>query len=351
GSELVDRAARSHVLENAVLEALHFDLLGLLQVGVVRRQRPVGDQHRHPLRRVVGPEHAVRLLVDEVPRRDFRLRQQRQGLLLAELRLERVGVFLLRLHALDHLVERVWIRGARGGRQDDGERAQHRREALPNRHAEPNARPPGRISGRASYTQSKSRLFMKRILLAISLLLAVTGVHGAVQYEFRQTFHSDVDTMPSNDMTGRAVIDGDRYRVEFLSGSAFPAGSYVISTNAARQQVWVDPSKKSYVEVNAAGVASSLGSRHITIANKKIDVTPMPDHPIVAGLPTDHYRMVMSYEITLPFGQLLLKQNVTTVIDKWTTMAYAGVAEGFLGGIRTGNADLDELFDNENTKI
>ena len=93
---------------------------------------------------------------------------------------------------------------------------------------------------------------MKRILLAISLLLAVTGVHGAVQYEFRQTFHSDVDTMPSNDMTGRAVIDGDRYRVEFLSGSAFPAGSYVISTNAARQQIWVDPSKKSYVEVNAA---------------------------------------------------------------------------------------------------
>ena len=192
---------------------------------------------------------------------------------------------------------------------------------------------------------------MKRILLAISLLLAVTGVQGAVQYEFRQIFHSDVDTMPSNDMAGRAVIDGDRFRVEFLSGSAFPAGSYMIGTNGARQQVWVDPSKKSYVEVNAAGVASSLGSRHITIANKKIDVTPMPDHPIVAGLPTDHYRMVMSYEITLPFGQILLKQNVTTVIDKWTTMAYAGVAEGFLGGIRTGSPDLDELFDNENTKI
>ena len=153
---------------------------------------------------------------------------------------------------------------------------------------------------------------MKRILLAISLLLAVTGVQGAVQYEFRQIFHSDVDTMPSNDMAGRAVIDGDRFRVEFLSGTAFPAGSYMIGTNGARQQFWVDPSKKSYVEVNAAGVASALGSRHITIANKKVDLTPMPDHPIVAGLPTDHYRMVMSYEITVPFGQLQLKQNVTT---------------------------------------
>src|SRR4051794_26362054 len=162
---------------------------------------------------------------------------------------------------------------------------------------------------------------MKTILLAISLLLAVTGVHGAVQYEFRQTFHSDVDTMPSNDMAGRAVIDGDRYRVEFLSGTAFPSGSYVISTNAARQQIWVDPSKKSYVEVNTAGVASALGSRHITISKKKVEMTAMPDHPIIAGLPTEHYRLVMSYEIAVPFGQIELKQSVTTVIDKWTTMA------------------------------
>src|SRR6185436_434410 len=127
-------------------------------------------------------------------------------------------------------------------------------------------------------------LFMKRILLAISLLLAVTGVQGAVQYEFRQTFHSDVESMPPNDMTGRAVIDGERYRVEFLSGTAFPAGTYVFSTHGARQQVWVDPSKKSYVEVNTASVASALGATRITITNKKVDLTQMPDHPIIAGL-------------------------------------------------------------------
>jgi hypothetical protein len=194
---------------------------------------------------------------------------------------------------------------------------------------------------------------MKNIFLAISLLLAVTGVNGAVQYEFRQTTHSDVESMPSNDMTGRAIIDGDRSRVEFLTGTAFPPGTYVITTNGSRQQTWVDPSKKSFVEVNAGGVATALGSRHITIANKKIDLTQLPDHPIIAGLPTDHYRLVMSYDITVPFGQINLKQSVTTVFDKWTTMAYAGVAESFLsgGGIHTGNPDLDELIDAENTKI
>jgi hypothetical protein len=194
---------------------------------------------------------------------------------------------------------------------------------------------------------------MKTILLAISLLPAVTGVQGAVQYEFRQTFRSDVETMPPNDMTGRAVIDGERYRVEFLSGTAFPPGSYMITTNGSKQQIWIDPSKKSYVEVNAAGVASALGASRITITNKKIDVTPMPDHPVIAGLPTDHFRMVMSYDIAVPFGQLQLKQSVTTVIDKWTTMAYAGIADGFLadGGIHTGNPDIDDLVSAENTKI
>jgi len=192
---------------------------------------------------------------------------------------------------------------------------------------------------------------MKTMVLAISLLLAVTGVQGAVQYEFRQTFRSDVESIPSNDTTGRAVIDGDRYRVEFLAGTAYPAGSYVISN--ARQQYWVDPSKKSYVEVNSANVANALGSSRITISNKKIEMTPMADHPIIAGLPTDHYRLVLSYTISVPFGQMQLKQSVTTVIDKWTTMAYAGVVESFLAGgsVHTGNPDLDDIFEAENTKI
>jgi hypothetical protein len=193
---------------------------------------------------------------------------------------------------------------------------------------------------------------MKNILLAISLLLSVTGVQGAVQYEFRQTFHSDVDTMPSNDMTGRGIIDGDRYRVEFFSGTAFPAGTYVIS-NSSSQQIWVDPSKRSYVEVNAGTVASAVGASRITISNKKTDLTKMADHPLIAGLPTEHYRLVLSYDIALPFGQIQLKQSVTTVIDKWVTMAYAGIAEAFLagGGVHTGNPDVDDIFETENTKI
>ena len=80
---------------------------------------------------------------------------------------------------------------------------------------------------------------MKRILLAISLLLAVTGVHGAVQYEFRQTFHSDVDTMPSNDMTGRAVIEvmGQRVTADTVVREAIPDRRLVLASSVSGMAV------------------------------------------------------------------------------------------------------------------
>src|SRR5437667_9578338 len=103
---------------------------------------------------------------------------------------------------------------------------------------------------------------MKRVGLVIALLAGVLaqGVSAAVKYEFRQTTHSDLESIPSTDITGRGVIDGSRSRVEFVSGNAFPSGSYVITTNGSKTLTFVDPAKKMYVEVNAAGVATAIGS-------------------------------------------------------------------------------------------
>ncbi|HEY6844415.1 MAG TPA: hypothetical protein VI391_09620, partial [Thermoanaerobaculia bacterium] len=131
------------------------------------------------------------------------------------------------------------------------------------------------------------------------------------------------------------------------------AGSYIISTNGLHTLTFVNPAKKTYVDVNAAGVAAAIGSARITIANKKINLTQLDDHPVIAGLPTDHYRLTLSYDITLAFGSIPLEQHVNEVIDKWVTQALGDIAETFLasGGIHTGNADLDELISIENTKI
>src|SRR5579872_905986 len=83
------------------------------------------------------------------------------------------------------------------------------------------------------YTQQKQRLTMKRVGLVMVLLVVgiVQTLSAAVQYEFRQTTHSDLESMPPTDVTGRGIIDGDRSRVEFLSGTGFEIGTYIISTN------------------------------------------------------------------------------------------------------------------------
>ena len=197
---------------------------------------------------------------------------------------------------------------------------------------------------------------MKKNLPAIALLLlAMTAptASAAIQYEFRQTTTSDVESIPATDCVGRAIIDGDRSRIEFLSGNAYPSGTYIIATNGSRMMTFIDPSRKSYVEVNAASVATSIGSRKITVANKKIDVTRMPDETKIAGFPTEHYRMTMSYDITVAFGNLPLTQTVKTTIDKWTTNAFGDVGDTFLasGALHTGNPDLDDLVSAENTAI
>jgi hypothetical protein len=194
---------------------------------------------------------------------------------------------------------------------------------------------------------------MKRAWVVLGLLAAVQSASAAIQYEFRQSARSDVENQSAIDFSGRAVIDGDRSRVEFLSGNAYTPGTYLIATNGSRTLTFVDPAKKSYVEVNAGSVVTAIGAAKISIANKKVDTTLMDDHPTIAGLPTDHYRLTLSYDITLAFGTLPLTQTVHTIIDKWVTRAFGDVAETFLAGgaLKTGNPDLDDLIDTENTKV
>jgi len=122
---------------------------------------------------------------------------------------------------------------------------------------------------------------MKRVGLVIALLAlgTVQAASSAVQYEFRQTTHSDLDSMPSTDMTGRGIIDGDRSRVDFISGNGFRTGTYVITTNGSKTLTFVDPMKKTYVDVNAAGVASAIGSARIKSASRNSTIIrSLPDY-------------------------------------------------------------------------
>jgi hypothetical protein len=79
----------------------------------------------------------------------------------------------------------------------------------------------------------------------------------------------------------------------------------------------------------------------------------LDDHPTVAGIPTNHYHLAISYSMTLQYGAMPLTQKVDEEIDKWTTSRFGDIADAFFanGSVRTGNPKLDELIDAETRSI
>jgi hypothetical protein len=199
---------------------------------------------------------------------------------------------------------------------------------------------------------------MQRALrIPLSFLLLAAGLapaaSGAVRYEFKQVTKSDIESIPSGDLSGRVVLDGARSRVDFLGGSLYRPGTYVIALDSARRMMFVDPSKKRYSEINASNAAPPLSGTDIKISNLHADLQNLDDHPIIAGYRTNHVRLQTTYDITIMFDTLPLKQSVNTIIDKWVTTAFGDAGELFLvaGAAKTGNPDLDKLIDAEAMKV
>lgn len=193
---------------------------------------------------------------------------------------------------------------------------------------------------------------MKRLLVTVALALFAVPSFAAIQYEFAQKNITGDAVSPATDLTARATVDGDRSRIEFLGGNLYPPGTYVISTDGYRRLYFVDPAKKWYTEVNTSSITAALGGGSITIENFKSDVKKLDDQQVIAGVPADHYRINMSYDITLMMKTIPLKQHVRTEIDTWTTTQFGTMSQSFIGSsMRTGNPQIDQLIDAETTKV
>lgn len=193
---------------------------------------------------------------------------------------------------------------------------------------------------------------MKKLLVTVALALVAVSASAAIQYEFTQKNSTPAAVEPVTDLTARAVVDGDKSRVDFLGGTLYPPGTYVISTDASRRLTFVDPSKQWFTEVDTATVATALGASNIRISNFKSGFETREDRPVIAGHPTEHTRLTMRYDITVIVKSIPLTQHVQTDVDTWATMDYATHSAGsFLSSLRTGNPDIDRLLDVEALKV
>ena len=194
---------------------------------------------------------------------------------------------------------------------------------------------------------------MKMGVVGLTVTLAARIAFGGIQYEFQQTTRTDSESSSAADFMGRAVIDGQSSRVDFLGGNAYPPGTFVISTDGSRTLTFVDPSLKSYTQVSASTIASAIGATKITVDHLQSNLITLDDHPSFAGIPTNHYQLSIDYDITVTFGALPLSQHVHTTIDKWTTTRFGEVGPLFLANNlpQTGNPKLDEVIKLEASKV
>jgi hypothetical protein len=192
----------------------------------------------------------------------------------------------------------------------------------------------------------------KPLLTALVLLALATPAFSAIQYDFIQKSSVEGATVPNTDLTGRAVIDGDRSRIDFIAGDVYPAGTYVVSTDGARNLYFVDPEKKWYTEFNTASIASSISASQIKISNLKSEVVKLGEGEIIAGIPTERHQLTLSYDITVTINRMPLRQGVKTTVRTWTTQKFGEVGRtAFSSQLRTGNPEVDQILELETTRV
>lgn len=192
----------------------------------------------------------------------------------------------------------------------------------------------------------------KMMLLALAVVLVAIPAFPAIQYDFVQRTTHEGAVIPATELMGRAVLEGDRSRIEFTGGDVYPAGTYMVTVDGSRRLFFVDPEKQWYTEVNTSGISTAVAASNIQIANLKSNLEKMGDGQVVAGILTEHYKLTMTYDITVPFRSMPLKQSVRTVINTWTTSKFGDVARSaFANTVQTGNVEIDKMIETETKRV
>lgn len=192
---------------------------------------------------------------------------------------------------------------------------------------------------------------------ALSILSAViftcASADAALRYEYREDVIAE-NSIDSKKMTARAVLDGDRGRIDVLTGNRYAPGSYIIREGEDRLY-FVFPDRKQYNEVAIQKGPNRETANKVTIANPVISFEELADGPVIAGFPTRHYRLKAAYEMSMAFGKVVVRQKVEATVDKWTTTAFDATIARYLddGGeaLSTGNSEVDLLIKTEASKF
>jgi hypothetical protein len=189
-------------------------------------------------------------------------------------------------------------------------------------------------------------------LFVVALLSMATPLFAGLRYEFTESTRTE-ETAKTTHLVARAVVEGAMSRLDVLSGDRYEPGSYILTHGDNRIYV-VNPAQKSYAEYS--GSDRPVNPERVQIKNVKSNFIEVPEATpvVIAGYPTRHFRLQLTYDIEVQMGTITIRQSVETAIDKWVTNAFDHIVEQYranLDDVKTGNPQIDALIATEASRF
>jgi hypothetical protein len=190
--------------------------------------------------------------------------------------------------------------------------------------------------------------------LALVLALAAAPCFGGVAFT-SITSMEGAHGHPGMTQKARGWVSGGNAKIEYVeSGNPIlPAGSYSISRDGGATQMVVNPKDRTYYPLDLKGAMAGLKGMDIRFDNLKVQKLLDEAGPLVAGVPTRHYRYRTSYRMTMQ----LMGSHVSEITmddEIWSAPKLLDAALGMTlskSALVTGNESFDKLIRAEYDKI
>lgn len=191
---------------------------------------------------------------------------------------------------------------------------------------------------------------MKPLFLALFGLIFLPSAQAGLAYDFKSVSSG----LSKQTLAGSVRAEGPDMRVDFTTGDGllFPSGSYVISTSGRKILSVVDPSSRTFYEMDtdrilggADAMLRQFGGK-LEVSNPKVRVTNGGDAGKMAGLPAQKSRVESSFDMAFQALGQSMKMKMLNTTDVWWTRSVGAEFTSFLqkGGLKTGIEAVDKLL-------
>lgn len=205
------------------------------------------------------------------------------------------------------------------------------------------------------------RAITRVLTVALALAWVTTPGLAGIHYTSEQVIHADGQQKPMR-MVVDAKIDGENARIEFIQSDMpnpfMPEGSFLLTNDGGQSLFIVNPENGTHMEWSidkllqfAGGLMDAMGGvMKMDVAELHVEFSEQGGGDTIHGMPTRHYRVNTSYDMTVRMLGFKRRSQVETVQDLWTTDADDDIALGVWLQNKprpTGNAQLDDLIEAE----